>query len=121
MAMNTLDFESEDMQRLVERMARAKWITGTNLITPEVFHFEFTPRGTQQLRSMAELLKRIAPKTLDGPAEKLSWWVGFKLKAHFFFKLAMCGGELRNGWGTWTDGERGALIALVADYAKNKL
>ena len=56
-----LHYNSEKMQSLVEHMARAKWITGTNLVTPDDFWFNLTDRGRQRIEKGGDVLIRISP------------------------------------------------------------
>lgn len=112
-----LDFASEDMQRMVERFACAKWITGTNVVTPHDLKTTFTELGHAHMRGIAETLKAIAPTVFNLPPQTTSRLklIGFKIK--FFIQLAVVGRKLRKPSLRWRDGERGALIALICGYA----
>jgi hypothetical protein len=52
---------TEILQSIVERMHRAKWITGTNLVTPDDWHINFTELGREQVNKASNALKEIAP------------------------------------------------------------
>jgi hypothetical protein len=52
---------------LIQRMARAKWITGNNVVTNEGVHLEYTSLGSERMRHAGELLKECAPELLDLP------------------------------------------------------
>jgi len=49
-------FDSETVQRLVERFARAKWISGCNIVTPDWHRLEFTELGQERMNVLAKKL-----------------------------------------------------------------
>jgi len=55
------DHNSEIFQSIVERMARAKWITGTNLVRPEQFWISLTELGCQRIGKASDALIKLAP------------------------------------------------------------
>ena len=116
-SVNSLDFESEDMQRMVERFFLAKWITGTNIVTPEQFYFTFTALGTSKMSALAETLTCITPTVFNLPGVELSRIQSLRLTLKFVIQLAMLSGELRKPSWRWMPGERGAMIGLICGYA----
>lgn len=56
-----------DMQRVVERMARAKWITGTNIIAPEQFVLTFTRDGKDRMRRIRNSLRTLTKRACLPP------------------------------------------------------
>ena len=50
------DFNSETVQRLVDRFARAKWITGLNIVVPDWHRLQFTELGQERMNALAKKL-----------------------------------------------------------------
>lgn len=49
------------MQSIVERMFRAKWITGTNLVTPDNWRITLTDLGRQRIGKVCDALIEVDP------------------------------------------------------------
>ena len=50
------DYDAEVIQKIVDRMARAEWITGTNIVTPDWYKLEFTAIGQARMNTLAKRL-----------------------------------------------------------------
>ena len=48
------DSDSEVIQTLVDRFARAKWITGSNIVTPNWYDLKFTELGQERMNALAK-------------------------------------------------------------------
>jgi hypothetical protein len=104
-------FDSEDIQRVALRFAAAKWITGTNVVTPEFCRFTWTPLGIERLTSLARL---ISPNQFA--TGQLPWWKTLFLKTKLHVLVLWNGLEL--GCKKWTQGEWIAFLAVVAHEAE---
>ena len=56
------DNNLENFKSIIARMARAKWITGTNAATSEQLWLSFTDLGKQRMNKASEALRRAAPQ-----------------------------------------------------------
>jgi len=56
------DNNSENFQSIVERMFRAKWITGKNMATREQLWLCFSDLGQQRMKKISDALRRTAPE-----------------------------------------------------------
>ena len=54
------EFSRVHMQKLVERFASMKWITGTNLISSSDIQINFTPLGREKMTEIAHLSESFA-------------------------------------------------------------
>ncbi|HLH52753.1 MAG TPA: hypothetical protein VKY92_03975, partial [Verrucomicrobiae bacterium] len=50
-------FDHEPLNLLKDRFARAKWITGLNIVSKEGFRFEYTPKGLHHIAGLAASLQ----------------------------------------------------------------
>ena len=62
--MNTDDQLREDLQKLMERFAKAKWVD-RSMITPNPCKIDFTPLGTQRMTEMVDHLHDIEASGLE--------------------------------------------------------
>jgi len=108
------EFNSEDIQRVVDRLARARWIS---LAGVHGFDFElhFSALGHSRMERFALLFWAAAPPLFGIPGKKaflLSWKTVALLwefvRARFELKPAL-----------WRKGERSVFIGLVMLYAQS--
>ena len=60
------------VQRMVGRFARAHWIAGTNIETPDFLSLDFTSIGQSCLDQIREAIRHISPDLFKDAAIKLS-------------------------------------------------
>jgi hypothetical protein len=59
------DLNMEDLQRLVERFAKAGWLVGEQVVMPDKFRLHYSDLGRARLLSIADQIKPFAPKFFD--------------------------------------------------------
>jgi hypothetical protein len=57
----------DNFRSIIDRMARARWITGTNIATREQFWLSFSDLGRQRMKKASDALRRAAPQFFDAP------------------------------------------------------
>ena len=85
-----VDLDPEDLQRVVERLLKAGWITKAVVCdAPDSAGFQFTSLGQKRMRQIAEGLRPLAPHLFGGAKRKKSFlnWIRFKLWRGFRFEL----------------------------------
>jgi len=55
-----------EVQGMIDRFARAKWITGLNIDCPEYFHLNLTELGSERMRQLGEIVRPFADCAFDG-------------------------------------------------------
>jgi hypothetical protein len=64
------EYDSEVLQALVDRMARAGWIEGA-IVTPDPVDIEFTALGRARLSALQQILRNRCPALFDGRAKRI--------------------------------------------------
>lgn len=49
--------DEEAIQRIIDRFAAAKWITGLNINGPDYLHLEYTVKGREELKQLGDSLR----------------------------------------------------------------
>lgn len=71
---------SDDLQSVVERMARAKWVTGRALVTPSMVTLHLTDLGRRKIVKLASYVRPFEDRFLCGHTSKVSFWDHLKLR-----------------------------------------
>ncbi|MEY2466678.1 MAG: hypothetical protein QOD03_1199 [Verrucomicrobiota bacterium] len=97
----------EDVQSLLPRFVRAKWITGKNGVWPEEVQLTYTGLGKKGMLRIAEITKPLAPEYFGLPKQKPSAWTITKAVIRFEIACApLYPARL-------SDREKSALVALA--------
>ena len=59
------DLNMEDLQRLVERFAKAGWLAGEQVVMPDKYRLNYSDLGRARLLAIADQIKPFAPKLFD--------------------------------------------------------
>lgn len=111
-----------DMQRVVERMARAKWITGTNIVAPENIVLSLTRHGRDRFRRIRKSLRNhttracLPPKfCIYDPKSNPPMTLEERMKVDFEIEP-----YLRELQPPFSDGEQDSLMTLLLFYAREE-
>jgi hypothetical protein len=111
----------ENFKGIIARMARAKWITGTNAATPEQLRLSFTDLGRQRMDKASDTLRRAAPQFFN--AEDVSTLSRESVRqlspADLLLVLAEVGAiakELQPP--PFSDGETTTMYGILLSYAR---
>jgi hypothetical protein len=63
------EYDSEDMQKLVERMARARWVERA-FVTPDPVSIVWSAKGKKRLAEVVQVLRRYAPGLFNGTGKR---------------------------------------------------
>ena len=101
----------EDQNRVVEFMAKAGWLTGTNMVNADGdMHFKFSEKGCQRMQALSQVLKSIVPQFF-GQAPK--WDLGDEIQNFRQQALAIAPELLSAGFSAR---ESNAFMGLIASY-----
>lgn len=103
---------SDHLQLVVERLAKAGWITGHAMVTPAEVTLKLTDLGERQIKRLARAVRPFEDRYLCGGVRKPSFWDHLR----FRFALAIHGALLGAAW--MSHREDLALIVLLASQAR---
>lgn len=99
-------FDHEPLNSLSDRFARARWITGSNIVSKDGFRFEYTPTGLKHISRLAASLQ------LPQEGKKVSLW------KHICFLVKYESAQWRLLPPKLTEGERYYFLAVIASFKK---
>src|ERR1035437_8828553 len=67
-----IEIDPDDMQRLIDRFAKAKWTTGLNIDSPAFTCLTFSPLGQERMTQLAEACRLVAPHLFGGGRQKMN-------------------------------------------------
>ena len=111
------EHNSENFQRIVGRMAIARWISNNQVETPEMLYPQLTDRGRTQMSKAAEAIMEAAPHAFKAEAteavipKELSLLDGARLTV----RVSAAVRELTKP--DMSDGEADALMDILLNYA----
>lgn len=102
-----------ELQPLVDRFARAKWIAGLNIVHPEFYSLQFTELGGNRMYQLGEVARPFVACVLEGARRPgmLAW---LKL----FFRFRLIAGCLQPP--AMSRNEINTLIVLAAVYDRER-
>ena len=112
--------DAENTQRIVERMIRAKWLTGRQLVTPKNWQICLSDLGVQKMDAIGKALLEFSPdyfKSLDKSSLKLPDPSGIQL-GKLFLKIEPIFAELRPP--AFSEDEMDAALDMFARYARTE-
>jgi hypothetical protein len=102
----------EDLQRLVERFARAKWITGLNIVTPGPFQLNWTELGRTRMLKLKEFLDNANKETFPNESDYEETEGGKRLAGYLMEALEDLMPPILSST------ERQMLIGLAVDFRR---
>ena len=105
-------FNEDEWQWLVDRLATAKWITGTNIETPDSLALTFTPLGKVQMRLLGEAARPVAERE----SGVRSCRVTFTERVRFFYRRQLAVAALSPP--AFSPSQRTALVALASVHER---
>ena len=102
-----------EVQGMIDRFAKAKWITGLNIDHPQYFHLSFTELGSERMRQLGEIVRPFADCAFDGAGRPsiMDW-----LK--FIFRIGPIAGCLQPP--VLSETEVNVLICMAALHERNR-
>ena len=105
---------AEDLQRLVERFHRARWVGGVSFVSPEPFNMEFTFLGQRRMRQLFEALKGATAENLHDGSELCATDAGTAIINRFADAIS----ELHPP--ALSPGEKETLVGLTIAFGKEQ-
>jgi hypothetical protein len=103
---------SNDVQTIVERMARAKWISGNAFVTPEKVEVQLTELGRKKVNRLSSAVRPFEDRYITNSGRVPSFWQHLKLRLAFMVHaLALTQPALSHG-------EDVAFITILAIEAR---
>ena len=111
------------MQLVVERLAKAKWITGTSMAAADAFKIDCTELGLQKFGAAADALIQLAPEVFQ--AGNLSSLAAASIKQPSAVEFLLMQGRVMTVLGdlqppNFSPGEAKAILGMVQMFALEK-
>jgi hypothetical protein len=115
------DHNLDNFRSIIARMARAKWITGTNIATQTDIWYGLTGLGHQRMQTAVDTLRRAAPGYFDtDPHTVIPGSVPVSHQDALAIPLVIAQLVLELLPPDFSPGEQDTLLAIIADSARRK-